>query len=199
MPEPEMDPRRRRSRDALHAAVLALAAEQDPTRIPVSALADRAGVHRSTVYEHADSPLGLLEQALRRELDQLRETHLRGVPPERVGAALSDVTRAVFAHVERHRAVYRRLEAAPGASLHAFLGTHFEDSSRLLLSQHALTLPPAPGGADASFRDEVIVRYVAAGVVGAIAAWLHAPDSVPVDEISADLAQLLPPWWPRAS
>ena len=53
-----MDPRKQRSRDRLYAAVLALAADQSISSLTVTQIADAAGVHRSTFYEHAESPHG---------------------------------------------------------------------------------------------------------------------------------------------
>lgn len=198
MPEQTLDVRRRRTRDALHAAVLDLAAEGDPGDIGVTALAERAGVHRSTVYEHGTSPLDILQAALAEELDALRERHLRDVTPDRTAEALRDVTLGVFAHVDRHAAVYRNLDGAAGATLHAFLSDHFQTSTRMLLAQSSLRIPFAVDDVDPALVEDAAVRFIADGVVGLIAVWLHTgPPRDPAVPLAL-LGRLLPAWWPTA-
>lgn len=198
MPEQPVDARQRRTRIALYAAVLDLAAERDPGEIGVTALAARAGVHRSTVYEHGGSPLGVLQRALAAELDVLREAHLRDVPPERVGDALRQVTLGVFAHVDHHAAVYRNLDEASGATLHAFLSEHFQASTRMLLAQSSLAIPFVVDGVDRRHVEDAAVRYIADGVVGLIAVWLQEPEPRDPQIPLALLGHLMPSWWPAA-
>ena len=73
MDEAELDPRQCRTRAALAAAVLALAAERGIDALSVTEITARAGVHRSTFYQHASSPLDLVKSTLARELDALRD------------------------------------------------------------------------------------------------------------------------------
>ena len=61
-----MDPRKRRSRDRLYAAALELAAREPIAQLTVTQIAGAADVHRSTFYEHADSPGRLVEEDHRR-------------------------------------------------------------------------------------------------------------------------------------
>jgi len=196
MPEQIADARQRRTRAALYQAVLDLAADGDPAEISVTALAAAAGVHRSTVYEHGGSPLGVLQRALAEELDVLREVHLRDVPPEQVGEALRQVTLGVFAHVDHYAAVYRNLDAASGATLHAFLSEHFQTSTRMLLAQSSLAIPFRVDGAAPDSVEDATVRFVADGVVGLIAAWLHEPEPRDPQMALALLGHLMPAWWP---
>lgn len=198
MPEQLTDARQRRTRAALYAAVLELAAERGPAEISVTALAERAGVHRSTVYEHGGSPLGVLQRALAEELDTLREAHLRDVPPERVAAALRGVTLGVFAHVDHYAAVYRKLDAASGATLHAFLSEHFQTSTRMLLAQSSLAVPFEVAGVSHARVEDAAVRYIADGVVGLIAVWLNDPEPRDPQVALSLLEHLMPSWWPIA-
>ena len=198
MPEQLADARQRRTRAALYAAVLDLAAGSDPAEISVTALAAAAGVHRSTVYEHGGSPLGVLQRALAEELDMLREVHLRDVAPERVGEALRQVTLGVFAHVDHYAAVYRNLDAASGATLHAFLSEHFQTSTRMLLAQSSLAIPFEIDTIDPRHVEDAAVRYIADGVVGLIAVWLHEPEPRDPQVALELLGRLMPSWWPAA-
>ena len=68
-----MDKRTARTAAALRTAILALAAEQDVTRLTVSAVAARAGINRVTFYDHASSPSELLARVLGAELDAIRD------------------------------------------------------------------------------------------------------------------------------
>lgn len=196
MAEQPADVRQRRTRASLYAAVIQLAEEGDPGEITVTALAERAGVHRSTVYEHGGSPLEVLQRALAEELDMLREVHLRDVPPQRVGEALRDVTLGVFAHVDHYAAVYRNLDAASGATLHAFLSEHFQTSTRMLLAQSSLRIPFAVDGLAPSRVEDAAVRYIADGVVGLIAVWLHEPEPRDSRVALELIGHLMPGWWP---
>ncbi|UOQ56194.1 TetR/AcrR family transcriptional regulator [Leucobacter allii] len=196
MTEEPVDARQLRTRAALHAAVLELAASGDIDGVTVTALAERAGVHRSTVYEHGGSPQGVLQRALAVELDALREAHLRDVAPAGVAAALREVTLGVFAHVERHAAVYRNLEGSVGTTLHSFLSEHFQASTRLLIAQSRLRIPLDEPDVAPALLEEAAARFVADGVVGLISVWLRGPGLHDPEVALAMLERLLPAWWP---
>lgn len=189
-----MDERQRRTRARLCEAVLELATQSRAEDLTVTEIAERAGVHRSTVYEHAASPPDLLRQALESELDEVRAHYLDNVTPESLHPAIRDVTRAVLVHILDHAAIYRR-GLASGGALHDFLSAHFQESSRLLLT-HGLRVPISAPDIPSAVIDAAAIRYVADGTVGAIAEWLAAPGDP--DEFLVVLAQLVPPWWPLA-
>lgn len=191
-----MDARQRRTRDRLHAAVLELAVQQPPEDIAVTALAAAAGVHRSTLYEHATSPVALLQQALLAELDELRAGLV--VPDDDVVRAVTDVTEGVLRHVLRHATIYRRgLGVDSGsASLHAMLGGHFRASSQLLRELSRVTIDVPVPGVDGTVVADLAIRFIAEGTVGVIEGWLQDADP-DVDAFMAVYARLLPAWWPR--
>lgn len=186
-----MDARQLRSRSKLFAAILELAADQRAEDLSVTEVATAAGVHRSTFYEHADSPATLLREALEFELDDVRERYLTHVDPGSIPDALRDVTRAVLEHVLQHAEIYRRGLAA-GGTLHDFLSAHFQQSSRLLLDERLLVAPDVPGVPRANV-EAAAIRYVADGTVGAIAVWLREPGDP--DAFLVVLGSLVPSWW----
>ncbi|MBM7516642.1 TetR/AcrR family transcriptional regulator [Nocardioides nitrophenolicus] len=194
-----MDPRQVRSRALLHEAVLRLAAEQSIADLSMTAIATAAGVHRSTVYQHAGSVDELLQQALGAELDELRAgLPAPGTPPEEVGRAVTAVTRGVLEHVARHAELYRAGLAAGDADhgLRGMLGRHFLESGRLLREVSGVDVPlDVPGQPPAAVTD-VAARFIADGTVGVIAAWLDLPD-LSVDDLLEIYGRLLPAWWPR--
>jgi AcrR family transcriptional regulator len=190
-----MDARQQKTIARLSETILTLATEAPVTEVTVSALAAQAGVHRSTVYAHADSPVDLLQRVLRGELDLLREEHLLHVAAADAGTAISDVTRAVLRHVDSHDAIYRRGlgEQSGSASLHAMLSEHFQGSIELLLDQHSIAVPAKD---DAERR--MIARYLADGIIGAIDVWLAGDAPRNVNALLALLTRVTPPWWPAS-
>lgn len=189
-----MDARQRRSRDRLHRAVLDLSADAPVAELSVTAVADAAGVHRSTFYEHAGSPGDLLRAALTAELDDLREQYLGD--PDAGAEAVVAVTEAVIRHVETYAAIYRRglaPDAGPG-SLVTTLAEHFLISGRLLQQRGTGGAPDGPG-IDPALASEAAASFVAFGTVGAIRAWLDSPPPRdPATFMTLDAA-LLPSWW----
>ncbi|MFK4807526.1 TetR/AcrR family transcriptional regulator [Microbacterium sp. ZW CA_36] len=189
-----MDPRKQRSRDRLHAAALALATERPISSLTVTQLADAAGVHRSTFYEHADSPSGLVEAALTAELDVLRDELMKDRSD--AATAVATVTEGVLRHILRHIDIYRRELADGGGTLHAMLSRHFRGTTEILLERGRIRLPlTADGVADSAVADAA-ARFLADGTVGVIDGWLRHPRPRVEDFLRVYLA-LLPEWWPH--
>jgi AcrR family transcriptional regulator len=190
-----VDARARRSRDRLFAAVLALAADVPVEQLSVTEVARSARVHRSTFYEHASTPDGLLRAALLAELDDLRADLLHD-PARDTDAAVAETTRRVLEHVLGHLAVYRRglADDAGAGGLHAMLADHFLGSSRLLLQQGRLALPTDVPGATAEVVADAALRLIALGTVGVIRTWITLPEP-DVVTFTTVYARLVPDWW----
>jgi AcrR family transcriptional regulator len=189
-----MDPRKQRSRDRLYAAALALAADQPISTLTVTQVADAAGVHRSTFYEHADSPQALVEAALTAELDRLRAELM----DDRADAAtaLTTVTTGVLEHILRHREIYRRELTEGGGALHTMLSRHFRGTTEGLLREGRIRIPVAVDGVAAADVSDAAARFLADGTVGIIDGWLRHPRPRVEDFVRLYLA-LLPSWWPH--
>ncbi|MFD4960313.1 TetR/AcrR family transcriptional regulator [Microbacterium sp. NPDC058389] len=189
-----MDPRKQRSRDRLYAAALELAAAQPITELSVTQLADAAGVHRSTFYEHADSPESLVESALTSELDTLRGALMT----DRSDAvtALVTVTRGVLEHILRHADIYRRELSGGGGALHAMLSRHFRGTTEALIERGRVELDVAVDGMPPADVADAAARFLADGTVGIIDGWLRHPDPQ-VELFLRAYAALLPEWWPH--
>lgn len=191
----DLDPRQRRTRVALTAAILDLAREQAAADISVSALARAAGVHRTTVYQHATSPAALLGKVLSDELDALRETHLREVSQDHLAQATQSTTLGVLEHLEAHEVIYRRELGLAMSPLHAMLRAHFAASVREVIELHDLH-PPDVEGLPADFAD-IASRWIADASVGAMTQWLRGPRPRSHAAYMRAHTALLPPWWPR--
>ena len=189
-----MDPRKQRSRERLYAAALTLAADQPISSLTVTQIADAAGVHRSTFYEHADSTQGLIEAALTAELDVLRSDLMK----DRADAAtaVATVTEGVLHHILRHVDIYRRELADGGGALHAMLSRHFRGTTETLLDRGRVEIAVPVADATAASVSDAAARFLADGTVGIIDGWLRHPSPRVEDFLRVYLA-LLPDWWPH--
>ena len=108
-----MDPRAARTRQALHRAILELAAERPIGEIPATEIVVRAGVNRSSLYQHFDDREELLASAL--ESIENEATRIdRPVALEDLSAPPPELRRFV-AHFAQYSAVYR-LALGPNGS-----------------------------------------------------------------------------------
>jgi len=189
-----MDPRKLRSRERLYAAALELAAGQPISELSVTQVADAAGVHRSTFYEHADSPESLVESALTAELDGLRAALL--TDRSDAATALVTVTRGVLEHILRHADIYRRELSGGGGALHAMLSRHFRGTTEVLIERGRVELDVVVDGMPPAGVADAAARFLADGTVGIIDGWLRHPDPQ-VELFLRTYAALLPGWWPH--
>ena len=206
-----MDARQRKTRAKLSEVILRLASERPASDLTVSEITVAAGINRSTFYQHAASPVELLEDVLREELDTIRDRFLPVAPSAASadkGTSVSpvsrsdirDVTAAVIEHVGFHSTLYSRaLGARSGASsLHPMLSRHFAESVTQLLSLHGVQIPRDDAAIPASdaYIAESAARFIADGTVGAIEVWLRTPEPRSVDSFLAVYRLLMPAWWP---
>jgi AcrR family transcriptional regulator len=174
-----MDPRLARSRVALADAVFALASEQRIETVRISEVARRAGISRSTLYNHGRSPSELLEHLLDTELTALREQFAASIAPRSSEAGFEEGVAGVVSHVVVHLPVYEiALSDPPSSRIHHLLSTHL--SATLADFLHAVPDQVAvPEGFDRaehlSATIDAISAYAAHGAVGIIEAWFRSP------------------------
>ena len=112
------DRRSRRSREALHRALIALVLEKGYEAVTINDIVARADVGRSTFYAHFDSKEDLLTSGMA-ELRTLLMAH-----QERALAGCGGLdarglgfSRALFEHVPSYREVYRALVSERGSAI----------------------------------------------------------------------------------
>lgn len=196
-----MDSRQKKTRAKLASVVLSLASERPASDITASEIAIAAEINRSTFYQHATSPVSLLEAVLRDELDELRDRYLGEADLEtapQASEAIERVTVAVLEHVDSHAAIYTRGlgEGSGAASLQPLLSQHFTGSIELLLERHALTVPSSTPVPSPGFMADAAARFIANGTVGALEVWLSTPSPRSTDAFMAAYRVFLPSWWP---
>lgn len=163
-----------RTRRRLQEALFELAREDGIDHVSISAIAQRAGVNRTTFYQHYADKETLLADALD-AVAQEAGADLRGIedwssePP----AALTKF----LTHIDAHAELYRRVFSEPGSGVVlARLRAHvhdavFEASYAMADGDHEVPL-------------EIIAAGVAGSIVGVIGAWLDRAPRAPVDEAS---------------
>ncbi|MBE9926661.1 TetR/AcrR family transcriptional regulator [Cellulosimicrobium cellulans] len=215
-----MDKRTARTAAALRTAILALAAEQDVTRLTVSAVAARAGINRVTFYDHASSPSELLARVLGAELDAIRDRFFADVraaeTADDVAARSHEVvdhwSHALVVHVEAHLPVYERaLEGGLSAPLFRLLAGHVTGTLVEHLHAHPSLLPSPPAGtsagvsagptttATADVAARAFATYVGFGTVGALEVWLATPPPRDPGLFPRVARDALPAWWTTPS
>ena len=209
MPARPMDPRTRRSRSALETALRELIAERDLSQISVSDITKRAGVNRSTFYEHYTDVHDLAAASCTTVFDELVAAGPAAVPPATPdGGPPDNPLPDLFAHVAEHAPLYRALLGDDGS---ARVINHL--LQRMTVTAHIRRNPAQDTGpyeADGAVLADGAVRppsprtrrpraaphdpaaaFVAGAVLGSVVDWLrHGCPGTP-EEMGAALWPLL--------
>ncbi len=111
------DPRIQRSRSALEAALRELIADRDLPQISISDVTKRAGINRSTFYEHYTDLQDLAASACTTVFDELvAAATAADKPATPVGHPGSNSLPILFAHVAEHAPLYRSLLGPDGSA-----------------------------------------------------------------------------------
>ncbi|ROR95823.1 TetR family transcriptional regulator [Salana multivorans] len=108
-----MDPRIARTRRSLRDALFSLARERALDEISISDIADRAGINRSTYYQHYSDKDTLLAEALDAVIEDTVAEATESPITEADGARL---LAAYLDHVEQNAALYRKLLGESGSA-----------------------------------------------------------------------------------
>jgi AcrR family transcriptional regulator len=133
-----IDRRVMRTRTTLYDALVEFIRERDYDSIRIQDILQRANIGRSTFYAHFKSKDELLERSLERLRRELAAV-IEGAP----GASMSDVTRALFLHIDRYRDIHFALaRSKAGALVHEALAANFTQVVRSLLTNgHNARMP----------------------------------------------------------
>lgn len=187
------DPRFLRSQKRLHEAILELAGELSVDKISVTAIAERANVHRSTVYEHADSIPALLRQAINSELDSLYNRFGIGSGANR--ATLASSCAVVLEHLESRESLFARMNGPDGAEIRDILRTHFMGSLSRMLDLGHIDFPETTSKISTENMRRFTVYAIADMHVGLYAATLQMPKPR-LPEVLVEIIELTSPsWW----
>ena len=184
------DPRAVRTREKLVGAFHEAIRDRDPAAMSVAGLARAAGVNRTSFYAHFASPEDLAVHALGELFDVLRDADMvmrsrHTVPAAEAGRrALRDLV--YFVHERRDSYVRLLGPGAPPRLVRAVSDAFTERTAQALARVES-----RPPDAD----PHVTARFLAAGVLGTIGAWLGGhPAGWSPDELVEALAHCLPGW-----
>ncbi|MFI5987068.1 TetR/AcrR family transcriptional regulator [Streptomyces sp. NPDC051555] len=180
-PRPVGDPRTARTRERLHAALLAECAERPLREISVAMLVRRAGVARATFYLHytdaQDLAVDACAETVREAVEALHSW--RGIPdPAAPPPALTAFFEGVATPARAD--LYRTL-------LHPGGGGPLGDTLHRELRARSLAERTAAGGA----APELIASAVAATFTGVLADWVHGLLTGPPHTLATDAWRLL--------
>lgn len=193
------DPRWQRSRAALIDAALALASEHPIQDVTVREVTKRAGVDRTTFYNHAESPQQLVSEVLGVEFDELyqqfRDELERGdFTPEE---AQRHGIRSLLEHVIHYQAIYRlTINAVSGGVLQSVIGEHVRAAAREMLDEGLY--PFEPPIAPTEFQKDFAAQAMSLAMLGGIAAWIRQDSPPDIDEFMESFSLFFPDWFTMA-
>lgn len=158
----ETDDRRvRRTRRALHEALIELVLEKGYERITVREILDRADVVRSTFYAHYRDKDALLFSCFEEMLGQVRDAVGTLSPADTARPA-----ELLYQHAYRHRRVYRALCGRQGGDL---VLRHLHRMVTEVLCEH-LAGPLAAAGSDLPV--DLVAEHYTATTLGLLGWWV---------------------------
>ncbi|MFT4235075.1 MAG: TetR/AcrR family transcriptional regulator [Microbacterium sp.] len=167
-----MDARVVRTRASLQQALLDLALERRLDEITVNDIVERAGVNRSSFYQHYGDKELLLADALEQMILDMPATVIR-IPTGEIPDELGQYLRLVL----EHRSVFRQV-LGPNGSIVATerLSRRIESIVQEAIAHADVPLPPVP--------IDVIAAGVTGTAMGVISAWV-ARDPMPSVDVAA--------------
>ncbi|UCM89080.1 TetR/AcrR family transcriptional regulator [Streptomyces marincola] len=181
------DPRAVRSRTRLRAAVLELATAKDPAAITMSEVAKRAGVNRTTVYQHFPDVNALVTDAMEEAVAQVAGAAALcplDAPRDEVPQPLE----TLFRHVTDSAALYRHMLGPQGSARFA-ARMRERLTAELAASFRAGRRPP---GFD-DVPPETHAAYLAGALIGVLATWITDEVPAPAEETALAFWRLFRP------
>ncbi|WP_291277854.1 TetR/AcrR family transcriptional regulator [Galactobacter sp.] len=182
------DPRQIRTRQALKAALLRLAADDAVTSVSVAQLCNEAGVHRTTFYGHANSLEEFAVDVLAEDIDVITTVE---VDTADAINAYRQATVALMDHLRSKRPVLRPLFASPWKG--ALLAKLEEDLHHR--AQLAVETLAGMDGVDVPKPYAEASAFIAGALLGTCLDWVNSDDEDSEGRASRMLA-LFPAWWP---
>ncbi|MFC5831529.1 TetR/AcrR family transcriptional regulator [Nonomuraea insulae] len=185
---PSGDRRVRRTQAALARALIQLVEEQDLPRISVADVAERAGVSRSTFYDHYRDVHELAEAACTAMIDRLMAS--LPSPGPRSQALAPEVTQsltAFFASLAEHAGLYRALLGPQGSArvvdhIRRRAAAEVHDRLRAAVTSGEL---PEHAGTPLDMPHDVPAAFTAGALIGVASDWLQRGCPRPPAEMAA--------------
>ncbi len=170
-----MDPRIVRTQQALQRALLELTIERGFDEVTIGEIAERAGVNRSSFYQHYADKETLLADALDVALEDAALTIPTTTGPTSSAEPPKEFV-ALLRHIAEHAELYRWALGAHGS---AAVADRIRERAEALTRHHL-----AIAGEAAPHRDipaAVVAASIAGAAMGALRAWLETEPPAPVE------------------
>lgn len=182
MAEKKQDRRIRRTRYLLRQSMAELMNEKEFKDITVKEIAERADLNRGTFYFHYNDTYDLKAQ-VEDELVTVFSDHLRTYHPTHQNHSIYDLAEAILSYMEENRFLVRTLfHDTSGDSLRDKMTHALEET--IARVQQSCVQETAQEGA-------YIRRFLANGIIGAIAMWIEQEDGTSEQEMTAILNDLI--------
>lgn len=165
-PEPGIDRRSRRTRQALHQALIRLIVERGYDDITVAEIADAADTGRSTFYAHFTDKDDLLRSAGGYLKQELIKEHAAAANSGSAEDRILGFSSFMTAHLYEQRQIFHALMRGQG-------GRIFLDLVRDVLCD-IVRKELAAGARGDALQREVTVQFVVGGYIAVVTSWLQA-------------------------
>ncbi|SDH54355.1 DNA-binding transcriptional regulator, AcrR family [Agrococcus jejuensis] len=169
-----MDPRIARTRQSLQQALLALAREESLDAISVADIAARAGVHRSSFYQHYADKETLLADAIDATVDEAAERSLAtGLASGAVAPDEQQILRTLevfLEHASANASLFRRVLGPHGSALATARMRDRIDGIVREGIEHARESGAVPAN---DVPVDLEVAAVSGAAIAAVGQWLH--------------------------
>jgi AcrR family transcriptional regulator len=177
-----IDPRVRRTRVMLHDGLAKLLPQKEFDKISVQDIADAAGLHRATFYDHYPDKLALLECMVGSRFHDLLSK--RGVSFQSCDGAL----RAIAQGVCDYLASVAGTACGGGRQLEGHMESAVIAVVRKMILE-GLTRHPWQG----EISPELIASTATWAIYGAAKEWLQTPDRCPAERMARLIEQMVAP------
>jgi AcrR family transcriptional regulator len=182
-PGPSLDPRVRRTRAALQAALACLLESKDFEAISVQDIAEQAGLNRATVYDHYPDKFALLEAMVGARFDELlseRGAVFDGTCTSALRAIVHGVCDYLAARPRNDCERQRQMEP------------HFESAVIAVVRERLLAGVRAHPPATAT-SPEIIATTSSWAIYGAAKEWLQTPNRTSSEAMADVILALIAP------
>lgn len=185
-PEAELDPRVRRTRGLLQAALRSLLAEKRFASISVAEIATRATVNRNTFYLHYEDKFALLEGVLRADLRTM--LHQRFAErPAFTRANFAALAAIVFRFLGRLQGSCPRTAREAETRVHSVIQEEIRQIVEALLPADFAQSTGWPGSR------ETAITVISWGLFGSAYEWSRGKQERSAEEVAEELAAVLVP------
>lgn len=181
MAQPRLDRRVRRTRTAIHQALISLMREKGYDAVTVTDIIDRADVGRSTFYTHFTDKSDVLDESLAGLAEFLRAHRATG------SGRLFGFSRAMFEHVQEQRPLLQALLGRRGGAV-----VH-DRIARMLTDLVSEELTAVTAGRQSTVPVDLVVTGVVGAYLALLARWLDERETRTPQEMDAAFRRLVLP------